>query len=305
MPTDAPSITVVIPAYNRASTLARALASVARQTLAAAEVIVVDDGSSDGTAAVAGACEHPGLRIIRHDSNRGAAAARNTGLRAARGDYIALLDSDDEWTPDKLAMQLAELCAATPDILASCTAYSIREGAFTRDHFPHPVGHDDLFMGCDLSPGATLMMARPLVDEIGLFDETLPRYEDWDWLLRYTERYRIGIVQKPLAVVYYSPHGGARTMERSATRLLAKYDDQLRALGRAGRRARGLRWMEVARYYAIERNPGGFIICAARALRAYPLYRPGTLLLLADAWFGTRLAARIETLRAHRGLRDR
>jgi glycosyltransferase involved in cell wall biosynthesis len=300
MPTDAPSITVVIPAFNRASTIGRALASVSGQTLAAAEVIVVDDGSSDGTATVAGACGHPGLRLIRHASNRGAAAARNTGLRAARGDYIALLDSDDEWTPDKLARQLAELREAPPDIRASCTAYQIREGALTRDHRPRAVGRDDLFMGCDLSPGATLMMARPLVDEIGLFDETLPRYEDWDWLLRYTARYRIGVVQESLAIVYYSPHGGARIMERSATRLLAKYHDQLQVLGRAGRRARGLRWMEVARYYAMERNPGGFLICAARALRAYPLYRPGTLLLLADAWLGTRLAARIETLRTHR-----
>jgi glycosyltransferase involved in cell wall biosynthesis len=300
MPSDAPLITVIIPAYNRAATIGRALASVFRQSCTDYEILLVDDGSNDETAALARAFAHQALRIIQHDRNRGAAAARNSGLRAARGAYIALLDSDDEWAPSKLATQLAQLRQGAPDTPATCTAYTIWEGRMRRDYFPRPVTAQTLLMGCDLSPGSTLMMKRAVVDEVGLFDETLARYEDWDWLLRYTRLYRIGVLAEPLAMVHYSPHRAANVMAAAAARLLDKYDAEMRAAGAAGRKARGLRWMEVARCYAMEREPRAFLTCTARALRAYPLYRPGTLLLLADAWLGTRFAASLQTWRARR-----
>ncbi|WP_295431727.1 glycosyltransferase family A protein [uncultured Thiodictyon sp.] len=300
MPSDAPLITVIIPAYNRAATIGRALTSVFRQTCTNYEILLVDDGSSDDTAALARAFAHPALRIIRHEHNRGAAAGRNSGLRAARGAYIALLDSDDEWVPSKLATQLAHLQRCPPDTPANCTAYAIWEGPMRRDYFPRPVTAQTLLMGCDLSPGSTLMMKRAVVDEVGLFDETLARYEDWDWLLRYTRVYRIGVLAEPLAIVHYSPHRAAGVMATAAARLLEKYDAELRAAGAAGRKARGLRWMEVARSYAMEREPRAFLNCTARALRAYPLHRPGALLLLVDAWLGTRFAARLQTWRARR-----
>jgi glycosyltransferase involved in cell wall biosynthesis len=92
-------VTVVIPAYERAALLPRALASVAAQTRPPAEVVVVDDGSSDDSAAVA---ERLGARVIRHERNRGVSAARNTALEEAAGEWVAFLDTDDEWLPHHL-----------------------------------------------------------------------------------------------------------------------------------------------------------------------------------------------------------
>src|SRR5215469_4492500 len=108
------TISVVIPVYNRQQDVQRALASALRQTLAPAEIVVVDDGSTDASVAAVTALNESRIRLVRHDRNRGAAAARNTGIAAARGDWIALLDSDDEWDRDKLARQIAALTAA-PD----------------------------------------------------------------------------------------------------------------------------------------------------------------------------------------------
>ena len=101
-----PDISVVIPAYNRATTIARALNSVLAQTFQDLEVIVVDDGSTDHTSEVIQQIGDARVEIIRHTRNQGAAEARNTGMKAAGGKYIAWLDSDDEWLPDKLQVQL-------------------------------------------------------------------------------------------------------------------------------------------------------------------------------------------------------
>ena len=129
------SISVLIPAYNRAGVIGEALSSVRSQTRAPAETIVVDDASTDGTAELA---EQNGARVIRLKKNRGAAAARNEGIRAANGDAIALLDSDDFWEPNHLAT-VGALLEENPE--AAAAASSIRmvgtedrglEGAHTR-----------------------------------------------------------------------------------------------------------------------------------------------------------------------------
>lgn len=114
-----PIITVVIPYFNRADTIGRALTSVIQQTCSAWEIILVDDACPN-SAALAQALEeflpHPQIRLLKHSQNRGVSAARNTGIAAARGRYVALLDSDDYWLPEKLARQLAAVQGSTnPD----------------------------------------------------------------------------------------------------------------------------------------------------------------------------------------------
>jgi teichuronic acid biosynthesis glycosyltransferase TuaG len=106
-----PRISVVIPAYNAARWLRRAVTSASEQTLRPAEIIIVDDASHDDTYIVAEslAAQHPEIRIFRHDSNRGPAAARNRGIAESRGDYVAFLDADDFWLPEKLTKQAAAL----------------------------------------------------------------------------------------------------------------------------------------------------------------------------------------------------
>lgn len=139
---DEPSVSVVVPAYNAAATLARALDSIAAQTRVPAEVIVVDDASGDATAAIAEAhALHP--TIVRHEANRGGAAALQSGLEAARHDWVAFLDADDEWLPEKLERQVAAL-AAEPDASVVATGFVFvgRDGGEAWDYGVTPFPHE-------------------------------------------------------------------------------------------------------------------------------------------------------------------
>src|SRR5262245_53435868 len=119
----APQVSVVVPHYNDVSTLGAALDSALHQSVGDIEVILVDDCSSEDTSLVVGRFDDPRLRVIRHDFNRGPAAARNTGIAAARGEFIAFLDADDIWYPSKLEHQLAALGHDAAANSASCCAY--------------------------------------------------------------------------------------------------------------------------------------------------------------------------------------
>ena len=203
-----PTITVIIPAFNSEKTIRRALDSVAAQTFSDFEIIVIDDDSKDQTLGLVSHSSGAELRVIQHAQNLGAAAARNSGIAAARGRWIAFLDSDDEWLPDKLERQLAALKnAGRQNIMACATGYRLykngRELAvklkLTSQQF-----RNDILFGCTISPGSTLLVDRRAFDEIGLFDDRLRRLEDWDWLLRYSERpdFDILFVPELLANVY-------------------------------------------------------------------------------------------------------
>jgi glycosyltransferase involved in cell wall biosynthesis len=221
-----PTVSVIIPAHDRAETIERAVRSVLEQSLRDLEVVVVDDGSSDATAEIAESTGDPRVRLIRHPVNRGAAAARNTGIRQARGEFIAFLDSDDEFMEGKLAMQLEALQAAMPDVRVSCSALRLEEIDSGRswDRF-HAIAADEflrMYMGCDLSPGATMLAHRRAFDEVGLLDEELGRFEDWDWLLRYAHRRRIGIVNVVLSRVHNRLVRQGLGVYEAAQRFIAK-----------------------------------------------------------------------------------
>ncbi|MBI5137337.1 MAG: glycosyltransferase family 2 protein [Nitrospirae bacterium] len=285
-----PAVSVIIPAYNREGTIARALDSVLAQTLTDLELIVVDDASTDRTAEVVAAYADPRVRLLRHATNRRAAAARNTGIRAALGRYVAFLDSDDEWLPEKLAVQIAALDAAPPDVAASCTGYLIVDGAELFARTPTLVSYRQIFMGCDLSPGSTLVVRRDIYADVGLNDETLYRYEDWDWVLRYAQRYRMGVVPAYLARVYRGPRPPAAPMAQATERFLAKHAAELATFGPVYRRKiKALRRFELAELYFRDRDLGAGTACLLKALGTWPLVRPGMYVLLVDALFGIPL----------------
>ena len=198
-----PSISVIIPTYNRIETLARAIDSVLTQTHPADELIVVDDGSSDGTAAWLG--EHyPQVKLIEQP-NSGVSAARNRGIEATSGEWIALLDSDDEWLPKKLEKQLA-LLASEPELkLVHSDEIWIRNGVRVNQMKKHTKKGGWIFQDClplcAISPSA-VMIHRTIFDDVGLFDESLPACEDYDLWLRITSVYPVLYCDEPLIQKY-------------------------------------------------------------------------------------------------------
>jgi glycosyltransferase involved in cell wall biosynthesis len=221
-------ITAIIPVFNRASTVNRAIDSALAQHMepagASLNVVVVDDGSSDGLSeALSGYGDR--VTLIRHDRNRGAAAARNSGVAAARGHYVAFLDSDDVWLPGKLVAQLGAMRAH--GWKASCTAYYLVRPQWGEVVSPRyktgALGLSDLVWGCFVSPGSTLMFERPLFDEVGPLDITLQRLEDWDWLLRYARLHDLGFLAEPLARIELSPNLHAERVLAAIAKLEDKY----------------------------------------------------------------------------------
>lgn len=207
------AVSVVMPVFNAAKTVARALDSVFTQTVPPREVIVVDDASTDRTRDVLAAYAPRGLKILSHESNAGAAAARNRGAAAASGAWIAFIDSDDLWHPTKLETQLAALVAADRDVQASCTGYRLitpsSEEIVDFAGLAKAIGLDELAGGCTVSPGSTLIVSAACFRAVGPFDASLRRYEDWDWLLRYARKHRLGLVHQTLATVHDDRAGHA------------------------------------------------------------------------------------------------
>ena len=199
-------LSVIIPIWNRASSVGRAIESVTSQDMPegwSIEIVVVDDGSIDYPE-VALARFGDKVRLVRHPVNLGAAAARNTGCAAARGIYLAFLDSDDVWLPGKLQRQIAFM--QDRGFAATCTGYFLERSAGETIVSPRyaigALGLSDLVWGCFVSPGSTLMCQADVFADIGPLDTSLERLEDWDWLLRFALAGRpLGFLAEPLAYV--------------------------------------------------------------------------------------------------------
>ncbi|ADW17268.1 glycosyl transferase family 2 [Desulfobulbus propionicus DSM 2032] len=182
-------ISVIIPTYNRAWCLERAIGSVLAQQRACTELIVVDDGSTDDTAALVArlASDAPiPIRLLVQD-NRGAAAARNLGISQARGALLAFLDADDWWLPRKLALQAAAMEAAPETLVSHTREIWFRHGQRVNQKKKHDPPHGDIFaasLGMCVVGMSTVMVRRQLFDRYGLFDATLPCCEDYDLWLR-------------------------------------------------------------------------------------------------------------------------
>lgn len=234
-----PQISVIIPAYNRLDDFRRTLASLAAQSFADFEVIVVDDGSTESIASVVKNFTFPALNLIRHSQNRGAAAARNTGIQNSRGHWVAFLDSDDTWEKDKLALQVAHLQNHGEGSRAASTGFHLhRDGRTFAVSLTMPPGRfrNEILFGCTICPGSTLMVERAIFDDVGPFDENLRRLEDWDWLLRFAERYDITFLPTPLAHIYLSnsaPKGirGTDPVYQAIDAIAAKHLPRLKSRG--------------------------------------------------------------------------
>lgn len=270
-----PRVSVVLPTYNRRQTLGAAIESVRRQSFTDWELLLVDDGSSDGTTTWAEGLNEPRLRLIALERNRGAAAARNAGISSARGAYVAFLDSDDAWTPDKLSRQIAALDAA-PEFGVSCTGVHLHllDHGVTRLLRPRQPSNwaEALALGCELSPGSTQVTRRREFERVGLMDETLPRFEDWDWLFRYTRDAEILLLPEPFAHVYHRRGRMGEAVALSTERYFAKHAAAYAALpAQLRRKAVADAWLQVVANYGFEGRYAAAFPPFLRAARLRPL----------------------------------
>jgi glycosyltransferase involved in cell wall biosynthesis len=196
-----PSISVIIPAFNRAWCLQETLQSVLDQTFKNFEVIVVDDGSTDGTPDLLH--EFSEIRVHRWEDNRGVSAARNLGIAMARGGLICFLDSDDRWVENKLQVQV-DWMQAHPECPACYTdEIWIRNGVRVNPKNKHRKYSGDIFRQClplcIISP-SSIMMRASVLEDIGVFDTDLAACEDYDLWLRLASRYPVEFIPEQLII---------------------------------------------------------------------------------------------------------
>ncbi len=209
-----PLVSIVIPAFNSARTLRSSVESAISQTEQNFEIIIVDDGSNDDTLTVgeAIAAQDPRVRVISQ-TNAGASAARNTGIMAACGKYVALLDADDLWLPHKLESQLAVLNSGSGGNAGWCGVYYVDDDLNVLDFRPC-LDSDDMFLDIlrfrnQSQWMSTLILERKIFDEVGFFDTDLAMIEDWEFMLRLSKHCDLKNIEAPLTL--YRVYEGNRS----------------------------------------------------------------------------------------------
>lgn len=267
-----PLVSVVIPTHKRLKTLERAIESVVGQTYKNIELIVVDDNDADS--AVRGDVERLIRRYsgsaqvcyVQHEKNKGGAAARNTGIRQAKGAYVAFLDDDDEFLPRKIEAQVARLTKAPKEVAAVyCkAAFSIgnEKYAETTKVMTGNLQERLLAGGPAILGGSTLLIRRDALLELGGFDERFDHHQDVEILIRYFDTYLIDAVDEVLVTIHKDSGNGAdaRSLTAAKDRLYALSAERIDALGATARR-RIVRKnsIEVANAWMREGDPGAAI----------------------------------------------
>ncbi len=205
MTTSSPQVSVVVPTFDRCDSLPRALDSVLAQSFSDFELIVADDGSTDGTAELVEQ-DYSDVRLLVQE-NRGVSAARNAGIASARGEWIAFLDSDDAWLPEKLERQMEALATEPGHRLCHTEEIWIRDGQRVNPMDKHAKAGGRIYQMClplcCISP-SSVVMHRDLLREMGGFDESFEVCEDYDLWLRVTAREPVLFLEEQLLY----KHGG-------------------------------------------------------------------------------------------------
>ncbi|WP_419896055.1 glycosyltransferase family 2 protein [Roseomonas sp. USHLN139] len=219
----APLLTVGIPVFNEQLAITRAISSVLNQTWNGDfEILIVDDGSTDETCQVIQKISNRvnNIRLVRHETNRGRPAARNTLLREARGRYFAMLDADDQWYPDKLARQFAHLDVVSSEesvrktmVCGNINHIDLASGKSRIKRFSEGYGKNyslpEVLCGKNTPISQLALLSTDFFREVGEFDDRLRRAQDWDFLIRFFaaggEMSFVG--GNPLAAFFFEPKG--------------------------------------------------------------------------------------------------
>jgi len=229
-------VSVIIPTFNRAALLGRAIKSVLDQTYRNFEVIISDDGSTDNTKEVVDHFKNPDIRYTRNSQNRGQSHARNRGVVMAEGEYVAFLDSDDFWLPNKLAVQMAafkkcpDIGLVYSNVFLSSTGSDIRKVKFGFQFFKSGFLFREVLLWQVMCQLPTWLTKKECFLSIGGFDEELSMIEDRDFIVRFAHRYKLYGIAEPLAVVLY--HNEGRVSDTSAQKLEYVYSQILRKISK-------------------------------------------------------------------------
>jgi len=221
-----PKVSVIIPTYNRASTIKEALLSIFDQTYLDFEIIVVDDGSTDNTCQIVSELGNQSGKVqYIYQDNRGRSAARNLGVRAAQGDYVAFLDSDDIFLPNKLNVQVLTLEKNFDFGMAYSTFFRMQKKRYVLENAVSPgkkmsgwIYPELLFIKKNIITVPSVMVRTQILKEVGGFDETMHTCEDLDLWRRIARRYKVLQIEQPLAAVRYNQYDPTPLVEKVKAR---------------------------------------------------------------------------------------
>lgn len=236
-------ISVVLPTYNRSNSIVPSVQSVLRQSWTDLELIIVDDGSEDDTVDVVRQIDDPRIKLVCMEQNSGPSAARNRGIKEARGEWVAFQDSDDEWLPNKLANQMVRIAKMGPSCIAAYCGMAVEnppqengEPRTTVRYVPPSTTQrtegnivDTLFATSTVST-QTLIARRDALHDAGYFDETLQALEDWDLSIRLADRGDFAFVDQILVIQRFSDNSITRDRRKWAkarARMIAKHVERL------------------------------------------------------------------------------
>ncbi len=232
-------VSVIIPTYNRASLLPRAIKSVLGQTYKNIELVIVDDCSTDDTRRIVQSLSKNDRRIkyFFHEKNRGGSAARNTGIKMASGEYVAFQDSDDKWIHDKLEKQM-EIFNSSLDkrIIVYTSFLRIEKGKVLYFPYCRNVKKKNGMLFNELLRGnfidfPTILLKKECLESVGLLDESFPRNQDWELFLRLSKAYPFKFVDEPLVLSFETPGSISSKPElfiKARKLILKKYESDIK-----------------------------------------------------------------------------
>ena len=233
--TNNPLVSVVLPTYNRAHLLRRAIQSILSQTYQHLEIIVVDDCSSDNTEEVAKSFCDERIRYVRNKERMGASFSRNIGIKVAHGEYIAFQDSDDVWLPRKLEKQMDAFKNSPREVGVVYTSFwRIDKDRVVRiPQSNYRKSKDNIherLLETNFIGTPTAMVKKECFEKVGMFDETLPRLQEWDLWIRISRYYRFKHIDEPLVISYMQTDSISRNIGahiQAQKRILEKYFEEI------------------------------------------------------------------------------
>ena len=230
------TVSIIMPTYNRAALLPRSISSILNQTFEDFELIIIDDGSTDDTEDVVRGFNDKRIVYIKNNNNLGATTSRNEGIKISKGRFIAFQDSDDEWMPQKLEKQINILNGSAPDLGVVYTGFN-RVNGNRREYIPKinvitKEGniHEELLKGNFIGT-PTLLVKKECFDKSGLFDDRIPRLQDWDLALRLSKYFNFAFIAEPMLIAYQTESSISANeilYSKAMEIILSKYSSEFR-----------------------------------------------------------------------------